>query len=485
MNIPSKLRLNLALLVLSSLFHLAPGQTSSNDFHLSFRQDDQSTRFSISGMRLLSAKLLNASPDNKIILKITHPAASRFSESAGKIQFPALSAITRIKITPIDDRNDLLIVRLAEKLPFSQAEFSTGNDINIADGPYHKPLERNYRMGIYYQKKRDFERALNLYRRVVFKNRQHRYAYFKAGQIRLAWKQFRLAEINFRHARENGCDSTGLYRDLASLYRLEGNVRLANSYRDRFNRLRRKPRRAAGQDSAANAKPIRIQVVSNHRPDRPGRSEFPLNAQKTQVSSQKTQDAVTKMPKKIVLYLIGIALAGAFLMVTLLRNLLRKQPLPSNSTEAEPDIRIPVSAKKQRLMRLARTALDPPADGRQRLDEPPLAERQHPVLLADLPIRLPEDSESSNSRNPAPPGENAAPPREMARELNLGLGEVELALNLTSEQRRHHQERDIRRRIRALHLQNQTIPQIARTLNLGQNEVELILRFTEQEQSVE
>ncbi len=480
----SRRRLSIAL-VLLSLIQLTPGAIPSRDFSLNFKQDDQSTRISITGEHLIAVKLLNAPPDAKIILKITHPAAFPAAVTEKKMEFPALSAITRIKITPIDDKSSLLIIRLAEKLPFTLTKFPPGEDIRIADAPYHQPLEHDYRMGIYYQKKQNLEKALNLYRRVVFKNRKHRYAYFKAGQIRLGWKQFRLAEINFRHARENGCDSTGLYRDMASLYQLEGNARLANIYRNRFHKLSQKQGRAAGKDSSGFSAPIRIQVVSNVGAGQPAKTDSAQIAGTAPASPGFIPAAAAKMPKKILLYLIGIVLAGVFLMITLLRNLLRKQPLPAFPSAKTADDRIPVSDKKERLMRLARNALEGSTSENARREESPTSHQQNPVLLADIPVRLPEDSGTTDIGNAPSSEENSAPPREMARELNLGLGEVELALNLTSEQRRHHQDRDLHRRIYALHLQNQTVPQIARTLNLGQNEVELILQFTEQGQSVE
>jgi len=67
--------------------------------------------------------------------------------------------------------------------------------------------------------------------------------------------------------------------------------------------------------------------------------------------------------------------------------------------------------------------------------------------------------------------------RQLAQNYNLGVGEVELALKLSTIQYRSHREKDTRQQILNLKDKNLSIDEIARQAKLGKGEVELFLKF--------
>ncbi|MFZ0391272.1 MAG: hypothetical protein WAN36_12515 [Calditrichia bacterium] len=72
---------------------------------------------------------------------------------------------------------------------------------------------------------------------------------------------------------------------------------------------------------------------------------------------------------------------------------------------------------------------------------------------------------------------------DLARRLNLGIGEIELAINLTSRQRAAQNNRTIENQINALSALDLSYSEIARRMGIGQEEVRLFLSLKQSKES--
>ena len=69
---------------------------------------------------------------------------------------------------------------------------------------------------------------------------------------------------------------------------------------------------------------------------------------------------------------------------------------------------------------------------------------------------------------------------KLARSLNLGVGELELALNLKAHQRNVHKNLSREEQIARLYQKNLNVAEIARRMKIGQGEVEFYLAMQKQ-----
>jgi len=460
----------------------------------SFRiiQNPQETTIFISKEIFQQAKLLNFSPASKILLKVT-PQDMTYGANFTDLQIPEKSGIVAVKNTPIDGKNYLLVIELFEKLPFSyRVSDSEGVRIVIEDEAYRDVLENYYRKGLYYQQKGDEGTALQYYRKVVFKNRKHPHAYYKAGQIRFQWKQYRLAEINFNHALKNQCDSLGVYDWMAKLYDVYGKVQLAQEYREKFLRLKQTRLELENRISPEKKQetPIEIRLVNETAPSK----EDSVANLKTSVEETSP---ITRagIPLKVYAYILGIVSLSLFIIIWVVLTLLKKRKQRLLYGRAN-DVEIDLAKRKEKFLKLTREILQDNADQEIPHTGEENQKQEPDSMLSDL---LPPTEEfikgiSTTSNHPEIRESDFLKEKEetnrmeiesLARELKLGVGEIELALNLSNKKPSNIRQKDVYSRIRELYEKNYSIQAIAREVNLGQNEVELFLKFSVLEEAIE
>ncbi len=454
---------------------------------LRFDQLPAFTRLEVQFDQPVQVKLLNFSPANKVILKLSLREGTSLSfaaMTAGQtVAPPKTSGVMGIRYIPIDEAHGLMIVDLLDKLDFKIQEEDRRIRLDIDDQQYRDPLNNLYWRGVYFQRKGDLKTALQYYRRVVFRNRSHAHAYYKAGQIRLAWKQYRLAEINFNHALRKGCDSTRIYYYMARLYRESGRIQLARSYEKKYEEIKaRREESDTSRKKVKNESPMRIKLVDGSRD--PQRQTAVMATDSAGVVKAGAMDPPGKdyRRKLLVFILIGsvFGLLGFSLAVLqwlrrqreklFLKASLARQQHQRNRNPAAVNVQ---ERKEQILQMVSRMQRSPaPPEGGE-----------------DIPERMPGAStfpEATPSfRKPSLPDEAAreeeAPhlerQKQLARELNLGVGEIELALNLSAHHHMMQRSRDYKQNILDLLARNYSIPEIARELQLGQHEVEMFLEF--------
>jgi len=458
----------------------------------SFRitQNPQETTIFISKEIIQQAKLLNFSPASKILLKVT-PKDVTYGSNFTDLQIPEKSGIFAVKNTPLDGQNYLLVIELFEKLPFSyHASDSEGVRIVIEDQVYRDVLENYYRKGLYYQQKGDEGTALQYYRKIVFKNRKHPHAYYKAGQIRFQWKQYRLAEINFNHALKNQCDSLGIYDWMAKLYDVYGKVQLAQEYREKFLRLKQTRLELENRISPEKKQetPIEIRLVNETTPLK-GDSVI------KSIATEPNPTVLAGIPSKVYAYILGIVILSLFIIIWVVLTLLKKRKQRLLSGRAS-DVEIDLAKRKEKFLKLTREFLQDDADEEIPRTGEENRKQEPDAMLSDL---LPPTEEfikgiSTTSNNPEIRESDFLEEKEetnrmeietLARELKLGIGEIELALNLSNQKPSNIRQKDVYSKIRELYEKNYSIPAIAREVNLGQNEVELFLKFSVLEEAIE
>ncbi len=480
---PIPLRMSGALL-LSIVFLLSITIGLSAQIQIVAAEDSSQVHVNLGGS--LSAKLLNFSPSNKILLKLQGSPEDirKITQELAQSRLPQQSGIRDIRTIPIGESAFLLVVDFWERLGFTVTTQQGELRLAVSDQPYRNPLENWYRRGLYYQKKGDLKKALAYYRKVVFQNRRHGNAYFMAGQIRWNWKQYRLAEINFRNALRGKTDSVRVYYFLAELYRKLQNPTKAEAYTRLYEQHRiANPVPATPPDTA---KP-QVSPVKLARTD-----SIPEATPETSASADSSTLAVTvgrmMLPWQwsttmqtvggilVVGLLVGIALVVGIRSkmrrqyTAAARASARKQP-EASAAQSPPVPQETVEEKKEKIMALFQNALNetpsapkPHSQQATRFETPePVAE---PVSVAEPP--------EERSDPEQPDGRNA---RDVARQLNIGVGEVELALLMSSHQVQTNRSSDYRKAILQLRAQNKSIAEIARELNIGRSEVEIVLKL--------
>ena len=448
-------------------------------------------------------RLLNFSPARKILIKLTTALPLDERQLLGHYRLPETSGLQSVRFSRLGANSYLLVVVLVEPLEFKLRSDSGSLTLELMDEALRDPVTAWYRRGLFYHRAGDLGSALKYYRRVVFRDRSHPYAYFKAGQIRMAWGQYRLAEINFKKALRNGCDSTALYLNLARLYLKTGRKSLAEKFQKQYEQHRREvPINATSRPRESKNESLKIQLVQeapspvfgakkNQKAHAAGEdSQSPpekamASTQKPAPSTASSKPARHPFPLSgRMLLLIGLAFASLVMGLGVLRWLKMLKSLPLSQKAAEPELDMDAFlAQKMRLLNLASEA-----------QEEPLSEGGEPSPFSgstgelDFPdeeafrdasafgAEAPEDDQFPLGTW----GTAASKLQRLARELNVPAGELELAVNLSAGKAAlAGVQGDLGEEILYLYRQQVPIAEIARRLNLGQNEVELYLKFRE------
>ncbi len=452
-----------------ALIHAGENFASLSPFRMDVRNGHSVIDFNLpAGWKI---KILNESPAIKIIAKIYNPIAESNPFNKNAVELRSDIGISRCQVTPLTSGSSLFVFELAENMTFESAA-GTGGRIVIHNEQYFDEAERAYRQGLQFHANNQLHEALSAYRQAVFLKREHGNAYFKAGQIRFAFKQYRLAEINFKNALRLNCDSLNLYRDLAKLYRIEGKTDQAEKYSQIFeSRLKAlyTPADASGPDLAQNSPQEKEQAES----------ESALSAEVSKRDSAAvplTAAAGQGMPIRIIFYLAGIAVFAVFILLSIFLHFLKKKrtspAFPDSSAKAlfddGEDLKKSAIPIRQQSLRPSSKPESGTETSRGTLQKPEIK------MTNDVPSPPGKTAKAEESwqlsDNPTPWEK-----MEAARNLNLGVGEIELALNMTAQQRQVSKKNYIHSEIERLHHSRMSISEIARQLNLGQDEVKLIL----------
>jgi|GEM_PF-4400578 len=201
-----------------------------------FSQSRKETRLTFIAAKPIELHLANRSGTaSRIFCQIESPPGE------GQYQLdpwkrPAGSAIQDIHKVRFGDEMHITI-HLYAKVPFKTYVNGRRLEILLSDSSYRDPLKQIFFKGVSLQNRNEFPHALERYQHVLKQDEKFAPAYYKAGQIRLEWRDFKRAEINLRRAQQLGCDSVGVHKALADLYREMGNEprarRLYETYHER------------------------------------------------------------------------------------------------------------------------------------------------------------------------------------------------------------------------------------------------------------
>ncbi len=432
----------------------------------------------------VQVKVLNSSPAQKLLIKITSPGLRNDFQPYYQPEIPELSGIAGFRQLPLQKNSRLLVFEFKKNLKFLVKSRPTPRII-LQDESFFDPWEVMYQKAVKLQKEGKLDKALALYRKIIFRNRRHGNAYFKAGQIRFAKGQYHLAEINFKHALRLKCDSLGLYRDMAKLYQKLGNFTLARKYRKIFQQqYSQKP------DNSPGKPPVMSLQTAPASPSRTTVQQDTQSVPEKATSTTTPQPSGKKSHKSLLVYLLGIVLLFGFVVYRLISSIQKR-------ISSRPMFELPrdfdLEKNREKILHTARTILQEaeknqkaavdspvqteqakvPAESSQTSEAAPIEETEQPLLSAEtandtgIPdLDLLDVNEPSDRL-------------KLARSLNLGVGELELALNLKAHQRNVHRSISREEQIARLHAHHLDIAEIARRMRIGQGEVEFYLAMQE------
>ncbi len=445
----------------------------------------------------------------KIVLKISGIQVKEDELLPESWQVPSLSAVNQFRCIPYN-HNLLLIIDLLYPVKYVLKTGDNSFTIELLDGTFRNPTEYKFIKGMKLQQNGEADAALELYKQVARENRNHRYVFYKAGQIRLQREEYQKAEINFKIALANGCDSIGIYKAMATLYRQTGNNKLAEQYEQQYQKA---------LPTAAGNKPDKmydsVDFAANSSQAQSPETQLAANSDTaTQTEATASTDNRRFAWLRYVLYGIPLLLLLWLVPITYHRLRLwyylaqkqrrskmnarkvvaqqiqeqaqpRQQPTTTQPQAETPpqQAAAPIIARPPRKPKIDTAEAGPKLSDLSNTyrDTNPQVDALIDQLLGKSQLNIPADEESDFFDADIDFPDDAEKTRQqalkLARELNLGQGEVELALKLSAMQHQTMRERDLRSHIMELYHQNMSIDEIAKAANLGKGEVELFLRL--------
>lgn len=442
----------------------------------------------------------------KIVLKITGLTVQQNEIQSDDWTIPQLSAVIGYRCIPYS-QNMLLIIDLLHPVDFQLNPRANGFELSIRDAQFRDPVEHDFFRGMHYQQMGEYDMALSLYQQVARARKKHRYVFYKAGQIRLIHEEYQKAETNFKIALSNGCDSLGIYRELSKIYRIYGNRKLAEKYEQQYRKQSPKPA------PPANGLLEDIDFAGIIAADSAA-TNVAESDDETPAYLAQFREMLSGFPQSLSFILMGLPLLFLAWAIPFTFKRLRKS---KNKPQA-----VRKMAKKN-AQKVVKSAVAQQAAAEKAQKKASREHRPHVVIQPAKPapknsgknLQLNDLSREYSDANPQvdalidqllgktangfrpsantvndgedepvnPENTSADQTRKMARELNLGQGEVELALKLSSMHLHSNRQRDIRSHILDLHRQHLSIDEIAREANLGKGEVELFLRLAKAHQN--
>ena len=360
----------------------------------------------------------------------------------------------------------------------------------LEDQKFVDVKNHRYYEAVALQKSGKLQDALQIYRSIIFKNRKNANAYFKAAQVRQALGQFHLAEINYKHALRLGCDSLTIYRDVSELFRKQGLAEKAAQYQEIY--LSKLPKPEIKNNNAGLLAASKI--IQKEESVQNSETKLAENNPENSKDSAKTTlvlnnaDVKSEMPLKTVFYLIGSGfLILLFSIIGISRYRDKKQvqkPVQSFENIQGSLDKIEHDLQREKLMEKVREI-------RNRVneyEELPVTQTEIKEEIAENeePIFEPESMEMLRKKSPFLLNEEYDIPEttEMAKNLNLGIGEVELALNLKAHQRKVNNTFSVEAKINQLFEKHKDVSEVARIMQMGQGEVQLFLKMRDHEMAI-
>ncbi|MGH1364274.1 MAG: hypothetical protein ACRBF0_12015 [Calditrichia bacterium] len=174
-------------------------------------------------------------PVTRIFCQIEEP----FGEASAlekEWEVPALSAVHDLHLVRFGSKVHLTLY-LYGPVTFEVNVMGHRSEIVLMDSLYRDPLTQAFLMGVNLQRRGELAHAMERYRHVLEQDSLFATAYFKAGQIRMQWSDFAKAEINLRKAIQLGCDSIGVHKAMADLFRSRGNEGRARRLYQKYHKL--------------------------------------------------------------------------------------------------------------------------------------------------------------------------------------------------------------------------------------------------------
>lgn len=447
----------------------------------------------------------------KIFLKLTGIDPLSPENDPQQWQLPSRSAVLAYRLIPYNKKT-LLVIDLLYPVQYQISATARGFQVILKDAILRDPVEYDYVSGLYRQRHGDLDQALKYYQKVLSRRPHHPYAPYKIGQIRLQWEDYREAEVRLKAALKSGCDSVGVYKTLANLYRIYGNTRMAQFYENEYRQLsmptslpgkyknesasaeiefatKAKPAQKRPGTSVENVTPPKNSAASRlfanpwfwaagylggllffitavrlslnglkqkqvaltsqlHKTSVRKTDTFAKKARERSVQINKTPTAEKNSPRRHQPH-IAVQPGKAASQPA------RAEPPPARQEKREAD---PQTSEVEALINALLTNRSMPAENK------PAALSEFDAGMENLPLQ---------SELPAQTGDL----RAMAQRMNLGVGEIELALKLSALHHQSHRIRDVRQQILTLHSQDLTVDEIARKTGLGKGEIELFLRL--------
>ncbi|RMF61603.1 MAG: hypothetical protein D6748_01245 [Calditrichaeota bacterium] len=489
----------------------------------SYEQNEQETMLKIfHNEPLISQILTEPTSKNKIFIKLSDVGYIPTKELLMLWRIPPYSAVRNLRLIPYNNHL-LLVVDLWNPVDYKIETNEHSIQIILDDAAYRDPITYEYLQGLFYHQTNQYQKALQHYRQVIAKKRDHALAFYKAGQIRLAWKEYRKAEINFLKALRFGCDSTGIYKELSKLYRIRGDHQKANYYQSKIPETLS----PASEKKTKNAddEGMHIELTSTH-PVKPHTTTVHSDGRSGEKKLTTTKGK--QFPVKMAIF-FGLVLFSQAVYITVKLQKEKKSSsevsfvipsssegnmqseeqdtLPSSqsthsaneqpSQEPTPEEELPpehlirVNEKVQRLIEMAEAYHEGDHSETNSLIDELLNPRDRNAT--DLMELIEETTSVEGTPQEAISRELSASDigflekekaQELARKLRTGLGEIELALNLSNTKDTSLRNKDIRWKILKLNEQNLPVEEIARQANVGKEEVELLLRLSQNESSL-
>jgi tetratricopeptide (TPR) repeat protein len=296
-----------------------------------------------------------------------------------------------------------------------------------------------YLQGLEYEKKRKPFKAVQYYRKAIRIAGKHGNAYYRAGIIRLNQGRIRDAEINFTKAITQNTDSVGVYLYLAKLYKQKKQYDLAAKYQKKYDltislwkKMRTTPQVEKSSGKLAETK-------------------------KMQTSSSNLKIYILL---GFLLLLFGIGFwVYQMKRSTEIENVTEEDEEPVELTDREKEFLDLLQKKKQEINNVSEEMLG----------------KTVASITSESTGEKPVQPVTSDETEP--PDEKQDEKIQKAKELNVGVGELDLALNLKAKMRNKHKLTSQEDLILEMYREGMRKEEIARKLQINYGEVDLVIEL--------
>ncbi|GAB4175821.1 MAG: hypothetical protein Kow00108_11050 [Calditrichia bacterium] len=286
----------------------------------------------------------------------------------------------------------------------------------------------------------DINSAISFYRKAIKLAGEYGNAYYRAGIIRFKQNKVRDARINFSKALKQGTDSIRVNYYLAQTYLKLNQPKQANIYSERFQKI------SSRQDSVYREKVKMMERTV---------SESPIIVPEANKNSSKY--ALYFIPLLLLLFVIVIA--------WLKKNSVKEE---LEEEEGNREIREDLSEREREFLEMLQKK-------QSEIEEPVLQGKSNEemVNIVKEEVQVEEEPIEETMMEPEEHDEKV----EKARELNVGVGELDLALNLKAKMRNKNNLASQEDLILEMFREGIKKEEIAKKLQLNFGEVDLVIEL--------